>query len=208
MLTLVSRRKDQDGRRRQLEQAARRVIAERGVLGTRVKDVAAEAGLSSQSVLYYFPEFDELIVQAIQHTLERFAERRSQAADGIDDPCLALVTTIRSGLPTGPDDQDLRILYDAASYFGDNPTLGALMRSTTARQIEMYRRLLELGEARGVFTLADDSAALARNLVALEDAYGLYIVGGAPILDEAARQILSFAAIATGCPSLRELAIE
>jgi hypothetical protein len=35
--------------------------------------------------------------------------------------------------------------------------------------------------------------------VALEDAYGLYIVGGAPMAEEARRLILSFAALATGC---------
>ena len=91
------------------------------------------------------------------------------------------MATIGAGLPSGPDDEDLRVLYEAAGYFRDNP---------------------RLGEARGVFSLADSSESIARNLVALEDAYGLYIVGGAPIADEALRQILSFAAMATRCPVL------
>jgi AcrR family transcriptional regulator len=193
----MGRRKDQAARRRQLTQAARRAIAARGIDGLRIKDVAAEAGLSSQSVLYYYPEFDALVEEAIQHTLERFADRRAVAHAG--DPRAALVAMIGAGLPSGPDDDDLRVLYEAAGYFRDNPRLGEAIRGLTGRQVELYERLLDAGAARGVFRLADASHAIARNLVALEDAYGLYIVGGAPMAEEARRLILSFASLATGC---------
>jgi AcrR family transcriptional regulator len=193
----MPRRKDQTARRGQLQQAARRAIAAHGIHGLRVKDVAAEAGLSPQSVLYYYPDFDALVEEAIQHTLERFAERRAVPDDA--DPRRALVAMIAAGLPSGPDDEDLRVLYAAAGYFRDNPELGEEIRSLTARQVEIYRRLLELGEARGHFRLADSSEAIARNLVALEDAYGLYIIGGAPIAADAFRFIVSFASMATQC---------
>jgi AcrR family transcriptional regulator len=195
----MARRKDQAARRGQIRQAARRAIATHGADRLRVKDVAAEAGLSSQAVLYYYPELDALVEEAIRHTLERFAERRAEAVDQGADSRRALVATIAAGLPAGPDDEDLRVLYGAAGRFRDNPALGALIRSLTARQVEIYRRLLELGEARGHFALAASSEAIARNLVALEDAYGLYIIGGAPIAAEAFRLILSFASMATGC---------
>jgi AcrR family transcriptional regulator len=201
----MARRKDQAARRRQLERATRKLIASRGIDRLRIKDIAAETGLSSQSVLYYYPDVDELVEAAIDHTLERFAQRRSDVAVGIDDPCEALLSIIRSGLPTGPDDEDLRILYEAAGYFRDNERLGEAIRSMTSRQVDVYERVLELGADRGVFELADTSASIARNLVALEDAYGLYVISGAPIVDEALEQIVSFAAIATRCPRLRAL---
>jgi len=196
----MGRRKDQAARRDELTQAARKVIAARGVERVRIKDVAAEAGLSSQAVLYYYPNLEDLLEEAIQHALERFAERRLDVVDRAEDPRAALVSTIRAGLPAGPDDEDLRVLYEAAGSFRDNPALGALIRSMTARQVEVYRRVLELGQATGVFELRDTSEAIARNLVALEDAYGLYIISGAPMVDEALRLILSFAAMATSCP--------
>jgi AcrR family transcriptional regulator len=199
----MARRKDQAARRRQLRHAARRALAARGVEGVRVKDVAAEAGLSPQSVLYYYPALDELVAEAIRHTLERFGERRLEAVNRSDDPRRALAAMIAAGLPGGPDDEDLRVLYGAAGYFRDNAELGAAIRAMTARQVEIYRGVLERGAARGVFSLADTSESIARNLVALEDAYGLYIIGGAPIFGEALRQILSFAALATRCPALR-----
>jgi AcrR family transcriptional regulator len=195
----MARPKNQAARRGQLKQAARRAIAERGIEGVRIKDVAEHAGLSSQAVLYYYPELDTLIEEAIQHVVERFAERRQETVDGIGDPREALVALIHAGLPSGPDDDDLRITYDAAGYFRDNPMLGALIRSMTARQVEVYRRVLELGASQGVFALADTSQSIARNLVALEDAYGLYMISGGEIADEALRMILSFASMATGC---------
>ena len=195
----MPRPKNQAARRGQLKQAAKRAIAARGIEGVRIKDVAIEAGLSPQSVLYYYPELDTLIEEAIQHVVERFAERRRETADGIADPRAALVAMIKAGLPSGPDDEDLRITYDAAGYFRDNPTLGALIRSMTGRQVEVYRRVLELGQAQGAFRLADSSQAIARNLVALEDAYGLYMISGGEIAEEAFRMLLSFASMATGC---------
>ena len=106
---------------------------------------------------------------------------------------------VSAGLPSGPDDEDLRVLYEAAGYFRDNPRLGEEIRALTARQVELYERLLVDGAARGVFRLASDVHTIARNLVALEDAYGLYIIGGAPMAEEARRLILSFASLATGC---------
>lgn len=195
----MARRKNQGERRGQLTRAAQRAIAARGVDSVRVKDVAEEAGLSPQSVLYYYPNFADLVEEALHHTVQRFAERRFEDAEQLADPRAALVATIRAGLPTGPDDQDLRILYEAAGYFRDHPTHGALIRSLTSRQVEVYRRILDIGAERGVFALADDSRSIARNLVALEDAYGLYIISGGPFADEAYRQITAFARMATGC---------
>jgi AcrR family transcriptional regulator len=182
------------------------VIAARGIDGVRLKDVAAEAGLSSQSVLYYYPDLRELVEHAIEHTLERFAQRRATAADALDSPLKALISTIQAGLPTGPNDEDLRILYEAAGYFRDDHALGERIRAMTAEQVDVYQRILENGQARGEFELADASEVIARNLVALEDAYGLYIIGGAPIVDDAVSRILSFASMATRC-DLRRFAL-
>lgn len=177
----------------------------RGADGVRVKDIALQAGLSSQSVLYYYPEIDGLIEEAIRHSVERFAQRRASIAEAIADPKQQLVTTIRAGFPTGPEDEDLRVLYESSAYFGKNPAMGALIRALTAGQVELYRRILEVGQALGAFRLADDSYAVARNLVALEDAYGLYIIGGAEMQEEAIDLVTRYASLATQC-ELRQTA--
>ena len=56
----------------------------------------------------------------------------------------------------------------------------ALLTALYDRQVSMYQTILELGAARGDFTLTADSLTIARNLVALQDAYGYRIVARHP----------------------------
>src|SRR4051795_6890563 len=98
------RRKDQAVRRRQLADAARQVLLERGAVGLRVKDIAERAGLAPSSVLYYYPRIDELMMEVSRDAIERYAERRSQRVRRLDDPVGQLRLAIHLGVPTGPDD--------------------------------------------------------------------------------------------------------
>ncbi len=77
-----------------------------------------------------------------------------------------------------------------------------MLTSLYDRQVAMYQVLLEDGAAGGVFTLADSSQMVARNIVALEDAYGYRMVAGHATIDHAAatQLILGFARLATGHP--------
>ena len=52
--------------------AAAEVISERGVSNTRISDVAERAGTSAPGVLYWFPTKDELLVEALQFSDDRF----------------------------------------------------------------------------------------------------------------------------------------
>src|SRR5258707_15818113 len=56
---------DHPGRRRELADAAGRVIARNGLAGTTLADVAEEAGWSIGSIRYYFPSKDELVASAL-----------------------------------------------------------------------------------------------------------------------------------------------
>jgi hypothetical protein len=64
----------------------------------------------------------------------------------------------------------------------------------------MYEVILEQGSARGIFHLTHGARTIARNLVALEDAYGYRIIAGHPNIDTlaAAELILDYARVATG----------
>jgi AcrR family transcriptional regulator len=199
----MARPKRQAERRHVLVRAARRAIAARGYSGVRIKDVADAAGLSPQTVLYYYPDVDELLVEAIRHAVKRYVERRRDTVDALDDPVAQLAATIRAGLPTDPED-DVSIIYQCVGALHDNTALRAMVMALTAQQVDLYLRILEVGAARGVFRLAGDSRSIAANLVALEDAYGLYMVEGYGLTDEdAITQVMAFAALATGV-DLRE----
>src|SRR4051812_50211148 len=76
----------QDQRRRQLVEAARRVLLERGAVGLRVKDVAERTGLAPSTVLYYYPEIADLLLEVGSAAMSRYAERRGGGARGLGGP--------------------------------------------------------------------------------------------------------------------------
>jgi AcrR family transcriptional regulator len=197
----VARPKNQTERRRQLAEAAGRAIIARGVSAVRLKDIADEAGLTPGAVLYYYPDIDALLVEAHRAAGERFCEERIAALAEFDDPRERMLAAIRSGLPTGPEDESVRVLYEMDALVGKSALYSALTVSFFERQVALYQVILEAGVARGLFDLTDDSHTIGRNLVGLEDAHGLHVLmGDSPIdRDEAERLIVAYASAATRC---------
>jgi AcrR family transcriptional regulator len=80
----VPKEVDHPGRRRELADAACRVIARNGLGGTTLADVAEESGWSIGSIRHYFPNKDELIAAALWRVGERVDERiRCRTAGGM-----------------------------------------------------------------------------------------------------------------------------
>jgi AcrR family transcriptional regulator len=194
------RRKNQGERRSQLASAARQVLLERGAVGVRVKDVAERAGMSSSSVLYYYPAIDDLLLEVSRAAIDRFAESRSRAVRELDDPVAQLRLAIRLGVPTGPDDDESRLLYELDALTGTSPAFAALTTSYFDRQVALYESVLSAGAAAGLLSPTSSVESLARGLVALEDGLGLQVVIGHPSIDsaEAERILLAYAGAMTG----------
>lgn len=190
--------KARGGKRVDLLEAAQRAMAEHGT-GVRLNQVAEQAGLTSGAILYHYPDLQDLLVDANRAGMERFYDTRMKALDGIVDPALRLRVTIDSGLPVDEDDEEVRLLCALGGEAARNTVYAVLLTSLFDRQVVMYQTILESGAAQGVFTLAADALAIARNLVALEDAYGYRIMAGHPTLDRDAcsELILSYARMAT-----------
>ena len=75
---------DHPARRRELADAACRVIARNGLGGTTLAHVADEAGWSIGSIRYYFPNKDELVASALWRVGERVDDRiRQRTGDGM-----------------------------------------------------------------------------------------------------------------------------
>jgi AcrR family transcriptional regulator len=198
----MATRKSRAERRQDLIEAARRAMIQHGTDGVHLNQVAEQAGLTSGAVLYHYPELSDLLLEAHHAGMERFYDLRLKKIARISDPVEKLVATVRSGLPDGPDDPDVRLLNELGGAAGRNRVYATLLTTLYDRQVSMYQLILETGAAHGVFTLAGDSLAIARNLVALEDAYGYRIVARHPLIGpaEAAELILDYARQATGNP--------
>jgi AcrR family transcriptional regulator len=199
---MTTPRKRRADRQQDLIEAARRAMVLHGTDGVQLKQVAAEAGLTSGAVLYHYADLPDLLLDAHHAGMERFYEQRVKRIAGLVDPVEKLVVTVRSGLPSGPDDTDVRLLCELGGAAGRNRVYAALLTTLYDRQVSMYQTILETGVAQGVFTLADSSLTIGRNLVALEDAYGYRIVARHPTLRvaEAEELILSYGRAMTGNP--------
>jgi AcrR family transcriptional regulator len=176
------------------------VLLERGAVGLRVKDVAERAGITPSSVLYYYPRLDELVMDVSREAMERYAERRSRQVRALDDPVAQLRLAIELGVPTGPDDEESRLLYEIDAFIGSSPGFRVLSSAFFDRQVALYEHVLSAGAASGAFELAAPADSLARGFVSMEDGLGLQVVIGHPGLGsaEAKRILLGHASAVTG----------
>src|SRR5690242_9003253 len=132
------RRRDQASRRKQLAEAGRQVLLERGAVGLRVKDVAKRAGIAPSSVLYYYPRIDDLMMEVSREATERYAEQRAERVRALGDPVRQLRLAIHLGVPTGPDDEDSRLLYELDAFTGTSPAFAVMSTSFFDRQVALY----------------------------------------------------------------------
>ncbi len=199
----MARPKNQEERRAHLIQAVIDTTASTGLRSLSLADVARRAGLTRGAVLYYYDDLDALLSEAYRAGMERFCDRRDALRDTVGDPARLLGETIRAGLPTGPDDALMRLLYEFDVVAGSSPLHSTLVESMYERQLATYRTVLERGVDAGAFRLTLEPSTAALNLVALEDAYGLHIVAGnGQISVERAVEAMFAAAHAFGAPAV------
>jgi AcrR family transcriptional regulator len=198
----MARPKEQTARRRELVEAAGRAIVRRGLTGLRIKDVAQEAGLSAGSVSYYYRDFDDLVADVHQDAVDRFYWSRRRAVEAGEDPESQLLALVEQGVPDGGDPTST-VLYELHLHAARSRTHAVLMTALFDREVSLYSGVLETGRRQGVFTLDRATVdVVAVNAVALEDAFGLHLVGRNTHVDApmARAHLLAFLRTATGAP--------
>lgn len=198
----MARPRRQEERRADLVEAALTAVSERGLRSLSLADVAEKAGLTRGAILYYYEDLDALLVEAHRAGLERFCDHRDAIVAAIAEPELQLAAAIREGLPSGPDDALMRLLYEFDVLAGTSKLHDDLVERMYLRQLATYTAILERGTASGAFAPRLEVATLAMNLVALEDAYGLHIVAGNSLITvESAEAAMTAAANGLGAPT-------
>jgi DNA-binding transcriptional regulator YbjK len=194
----VPRPKDQSRRRLELVAATSDVVARKGMAAVRLRDVAEAAGMTSGNVLYYYDGLDALFFAAYERAVDRFCVEREAAVARLRRPPRKLAAALRLGVPTGPEDTEIRLLYEFEAVAFRSPACADLMGAYVERQADMYAAILEEGAGTGDFRLAGDPRRLARNLIALEDGHGVYVLTGQVAPRELERLLLEHAAAVTG----------
>jgi hypothetical protein len=89
---------------------------------------------------------------AYERAVERFCVEREAAVARVREPARKLGTALRLGVPTGPGDTEIRLLYEFEAVAFRSPACADLMADYVARQVDMYAAMLEQGAAAGDFT--------------------------------------------------------
>jgi AcrR family transcriptional regulator len=163
---------DIDERRNTLAAAAARVIARSGVSGATMREVAAEAGLTTGSLTHYFTDKRELLL----FTLRASLEQRRQGRPRVDDTNAAsLLQTVLEGVL--PIDESARLHWIVTIAFCAQAVTDIALAN---EQQVAYRRfvstvttLLEKGAADGSLVAITDSRTDAERLIAVADGIAL-----------------------------------
>ncbi|HZQ06330.1 MAG TPA: TetR family transcriptional regulator [Anaerolineae bacterium] len=147
-------------RREQILDATLETIAQRGLEATRMRQIAANAGLSQPSLHYYFNTKDQLIVQLLERLLTEFLRGRNEllrAAEG-SMPKLRVLLDQQKRIITEDKDR-LEVYYD----FWVQATKRPLVRKKIAEMYEHWRRDIEqiIGEGVKQGTFRADRASQA-----------------------------------------------
>ncbi|MCU4299059.1 hypothetical protein D3I60_18600 [Brevibacterium permense] len=161
-----------------------------------IRTVAGEADMSPGNVLHYFDTLKDLQFAAINGAMEEFWGHRQEILDRRVSASERLWAMIDAGVPDVIS-AELRHVYESVSVLAEHPEFLHAHRNLTERQIMLYRTLIEIGAGTGEFTPASPMRMIARNLVALEDAYDLYpLVGDKTPRDECRAAVRSYAVVA------------
>jgi TetR/AcrR family fatty acid metabolism transcriptional regulator len=172
----------QEGKRKQLLDAAVRVFARSGYHGSRVGDIAAEAGVAHGLLYHYFSSKDEVLATVFRENfgelLARFRAVEASAEDAPDK----LEGIAKILLRTWRNDPDLVtvMVRDVAR----SPQLQAQV-DEVREAFAIVQRVIEQGQAEGSFR-SDLDARLASWVVygGLEEVLTGWVLGQLPAGDE------------------------
>ena len=166
-------------RPKQILEAACRAIQQRGFQGTRIPDIAREAGVSTGTVHYYFEVRDEVLVGALKWASEQLFARRDELAARAETEQERLAQLLELSVPVpGPRRGEyvlwielwVRALHEPSML----PECEALSRRWRGYFFDTVRRGTEAGE----FTPVAAPDTVADRLIAVVDGLGFELLQG------------------------------
>ena len=152
------------------------MIAERGVAGTRIADVAERCGVSPPAVLYWFDSKEKLLAEALIVDDEEFYERLAER--------LAPATCARERLgllieAVAEDSHNFALWMELWTWALRDPDLRRARERFDARWRAEIEAIVRAGQEEGDFG-ADDPARAALALAGLIDGLTVQVALGDP----------------------------
>jgi AcrR family transcriptional regulator len=136
-------------RRPELLIAAATVIRKRGLTHARIADIAAEAGTSAASVLYYFSTKAELLKEALTAAEERYYEVLEDALAATESARERLLLIVGSGSADG--DYDAALWMELWARALRDPDLAMTRAELDGRWRRAIAGAVRYGQERGEF---------------------------------------------------------
>ena len=159
-------------RRPAILKAAAEVIAERGVIGTRIADVAERAGTSAPGVLYWFDTKDELLTEALRFSDEQFYAQLHGELAQLEGPRQRLARIVELWPADG--DGEVVLWMELWVRALRDPAVNAARAGLDARWREAIAEVVRDGQAAGEFS-AVDPEEFALTLGALMDGFAIQL---------------------------------
>jgi AcrR family transcriptional regulator len=206
-MTLVTSSSRGKKARTSLIGAAGRIISEKGIGGVRIREIAAEAGVSPAAVLYHYPETDDLMLDVHRAAVDEYVDARRYEQQRSFDPRHRLVSAVIAGVPPYANPGIIRQLYEMHGLARRSTAHAELMASLWRREHAQYVTVIEDGIRLGFFAPTRKPAEVASMLLSMEDGLVLHLVSDNKYLnaDKVIVTFLHFAEDALHCPGLVRL---
>lgn len=173
----TSFRLDHDVRKLQAAKACAKLIAERGYADTSIRDVAAEVGISTGTLLHHFASKEELLTATLLLVADDFLTRMRRAAAAVPEPFERLRAVVRALLGKSKQaDTGWRVWIAFWHEAAINPQLARVASDITDQTEGLLAELIVDGVSRGQFHCKDPKKRAAE-LSALIDGVAIRLYG-------------------------------
>jgi AcrR family transcriptional regulator len=170
------------GRRLQALRAAKAAIAERGLSGLRMADIAKFAHMSPGHILYYFKSKNDLLIQTLLWNEGELAAQRRAELAAIESACGRLGCFIDRYLPQGMDDPNWDLWLAGYGLVMTDQDIYMTVADVLRGWHDDLTNIVRLGIRRGEFR-AVDADDFAEHLDVLLLGYAIHLVTGDPRYD-------------------------
>ncbi|GAA2589337.1 TetR/AcrR family transcriptional regulator [Streptomyces tubercidicus] len=171
---------DHEARRQEISEALWRIAGSRGLDGTSLRDVAAEAGISLGRLQHYFRTRDEMLLFALQHINRLAGERIRERIEGLakDPTPYEVLRACLSGMLPLDDKSRIGLLVSAAYYARavHDEELRAEARNGIPRLRAFFAEQLRLAAERGELPPERATEDEAMLLISLTEGLATYVL--------------------------------
>lgn len=171
---------------------------QQGLWTVSIQEIADAAGVSRASIHYHFDGVDGIILGVAEKGFEFMFTRRQELVNSKIDPREKLVSLINLGIPDELPPEYI-IMYESIGVFRSRTDFLPLAQNLIDSQLELYVAVLQEGVDAGIYLPQENLESIGKNLLAIEDASGIYLtLGTVDDTQEIRNRMLNYVSLALG----------